>query len=99
MSSQRDLQDVSRKLSLLAQTLRHNVDYPSATLFEGVAANNRLNPEHYPILAKRLTAIAKRFLGAAKQYLDRDECQPSSHPGPPGLQSLGVGVFLFGKVE
>jgi len=95
--SQRDLQEVSRKLGLLAETLRHNVDYPAATLFEDVALNNRLKPEHYPIAVRRLSASAKRFLSAAKQYLDRDERQASSDQRSTQLRSLGVGVFLFGK--
>jgi hypothetical protein len=95
--SQRDLQDVSRKLGLLAETLRHNVDYPAATLFEDVALNNRLKPEHYPIAVRRLSASAKRFLSAAKQYLDRDERQASSDQRSSKSRSLGVGIFLFGK--
>jgi hypothetical protein len=88
---------VSRKLGLLAETLRHNVDYPSATLFEDVALNSRLKPEHYPIAVRRLSASAKRFLSAAKQYLDRDERQATSDQRSNQLRSLGVGIFLFGK--
>ena len=95
--SQEALQQVSRKLRLLAETLNHNLSYPTATLFEGVALNDRLRAEHYPIAIRQLSSSAKRFLSAAKQYLDRDERQVSASHRTSKSQRLGVGIYLFGK--
>jgi hypothetical protein len=95
--SQLALQHASRKLRLLAETLSHNLNCPSATLFEDVTLNDHLRAEHYPIAVQRLSASAKRFLSAAKQYLDRDERQISRSRRTSRPMRLGVGIYLFGK--
>jgi len=95
--SQKALQHVSHKLRLLAETLSHNLNYPTATLFEDVALNDHLRAEHYPIAVQRLSASARRFLSATKQYLDRDERQMSRSRRASKPMRLGVGIYLFGK--
>jgi len=95
--SQTALRNTSRKLQLLAETLRHNLDYPTATLFEGVVMNSRLRADHYPIAVRRLSSSAKRLLSATRIYLERDERQhPRIGVGADPL-TLGLGIFLFGK--
>jgi hypothetical protein len=95
--SQLALRNVSGKLQLLAETLRHNLDYPTATLFEGVAMNNRLRGDHYPIAVRRLSSSAKRFLSATREYLGRDERQQAKFNQHTDPLTLGLGIFLFGK--
>jgi hypothetical protein len=95
--SQRALRDVAQRLRLLAETLRHNLDYPAATLFEDVAMSNSLRAEHLPIAVQRLSISAKRFLSATRHYLGREERQETAKKHASRRTSLGVGVFLFGK--
>lgn len=99
VQSQRALREVAQKLRLLAETLRHNLDYPTATLFEDVAISNSLRAEHLPIAVQRLSISAKRFLSATRYYLGREERQDTAKTHAAKRTSLGVGVFLFSKSE
>jgi Family of unknown function (DUF6502) len=95
--SQKALQDISQKLQRLTETLRHNLDEPAATLFEGVAVTSCLRAEHFPIAVQRLSSSAKRFLSATNSYFGRDSLQGPAARGPLKPRTLGVGVFLFSK--
>ena len=79
------LRHTSQKLSLLAETLRHNLDYPGATLFEGIVLNPRLRADHCPIL------------NATRSYLEREERQHATSRASGTPHALGLGIFLFGK--
>jgi hypothetical protein len=93
--SQKALREAARKLRRLAETLNHNVNYPTSMLFEDVALSERLKAEHYPIAVRRISASARRFLSAAKLYLGRDERLAVASKRGPEPRRLGVGIFLF----
>lgn len=95
--SQRALREVAQKLRLLAETLRHNLDYPTSTLFEDVAVSNPLRPDHFPIAVRRLSVSAKRFLSATRHYLGRNERQETAKKRASKPSALGLGIFLFSK--
>jgi len=93
--SQKAVKDISTKLRRLAETLKHNLDSPAATLFEDVAVCKRLREDHFPIAARRLSFSAERFLSAMRMYLSREQRQETSKNGRAGARTLGIGVFLF----
>jgi hypothetical protein len=94
---QRALREVAQKVRLLAETLRNNLDYPASSLFEDVAISNPLRADHFPIAVRRLSASAKRFLSATRNYLGREERQATARKRGSKASALGLGVFLFSK--
>lgn len=94
---QKDLQDVARKLCLLAETLVHNKQDPRSTYFEGTAETHMLAADHFPIAVRRLSVGARRFINASNQYLRGDDRYAQSAKQRKTYKSLGVGVYLFSK--
>ena len=94
---QKHLQEVARKLCVLAETLVHNTQDPRSTLFEGMAETRMLKTDRYPIAVRRLSTSAKRFLNATNLYLSSDDREAKSSRGRTKYKGLGVGVYLFSK--